>query len=153
MSSWNCSTEWEWECWNEDSWCQRPSPIPKGALCRVCQIEAGDDHLSPRMQLRVEKQQCHSWKKRTFSRVLVKCRFLRDYWELEAEISCVLRSRSVAFISGFFITSLPTRQSRATAARNVRTMGDEKVSGDGRPSDKLWVGILIKYCFLRDSWC
>ena len=38
-----------------------------------------------------------------FSGGLVKLRFLEDYWELEAENFCGIRSRSGTFISGEFL--------------------------------------------------
>jgi len=54
------------------------------------------------MKLRAENLQ--SWIKTVaFSQGFVKLRFLRDYWELEADFFCGFTSRSVAFISGLFL--------------------------------------------------
>ena len=60
--------------------------------------------LSPRMKLRVEiGHSCYF--NRLFSRVLRKWRFLRDYWELEADFLCGIRSCSDTFISGEFFST------------------------------------------------
>ena len=56
------------------------------------------------MKLRTENQESCGQTER-FSRGFVKLRFLRDYWELEAVFFCGFRSRSVAFISGLFLSS------------------------------------------------